>query len=373
MNEQHTITQEQVQANIAFGQALQNAVETHADAMESSYVEAAINGTEESHPLNTPDIQALRTELTPNQQAAKDADTEIADIQTRLDSGLLRTSEVTKAQKEISDWKEVKQHFVGKAQENSDDFRDLVNAEAQHQNVEALDAYDYWTAKPSEKAAEVEVPSETPPEAPEAEAPITLEDELNRAREEAAALYEAGDMDAYTEAVNRVNSIKERLGTSGPEAPEVTTSTDLVPFISGELVLDPPEEKLSRYGRVKEAWLRSLVKAGTAIKSGAEKGKEFISRHKVASVVGAIVVAGAVSIVLYQTQKHGGGNHAPTGNIPDWKKPENKEQADKFFNWVNTNSAELKSKQPGITKAQIDSRLMDGWNNWFAHLNETAS
>jgi hypothetical protein len=145
MNEQPSvITPEQVEANMRFGQVLQETAQKHAAGLEESYVDAARQGDEAEHPLNTEAVTKSRQEIEPYKQLASESAEQISKREDMLNSGLLQKGEAKTTKDEIADLKIVKKSLNKQARRKASDFRDTLSREATQQTDDALDTYQYW-------------------------------------------------------------------------------------------------------------------------------------------------------------------------------------------------------------------------------------
>ena len=137
-----------------YGEAMQLAAVDAASNLETSYVDAVVAGTEADHQLHTPDVQALRADQSANSIAADGAAAEVARLEARIGSGLLRSEEAKAARADLKDWKRIQRDY---SEMHADDLRDLIGAEAEHQvnqRMDEIDPFDFYGTDEQKKNLE---------------------------------------------------------------------------------------------------------------------------------------------------------------------------------------------------------------------------
>ncbi|HSX47092.1 MAG TPA: protein phosphatase 2C domain-containing protein, partial [Patescibacteria group bacterium] len=128
------------QLNEEYGEALRQSVDEQAEQLERGYIDAVTQGSDETHPLHTDNVQALRGEVESDEslRAASEAQAEINRIENELSNPVLRASEKRDLQHQLDEWKQLKSSYDTAHQQTVEDFRDLLGAEAYHAAVDTV-------------------------------------------------------------------------------------------------------------------------------------------------------------------------------------------------------------------------------------------
>lgn len=319
----------QLEAYKQMSDVMQTAIENHASSMEQSYVNAAIEGNEQSHPLHVEDTLRNRQSLIADRVAVVDAGEEIARLQAKLDSGLLRSSEVDAINAEIDEWKSTQDSYKTRDQENTDVFRDLLNAEAHSQTDEDLNSRteEFWGGVNSD-ADVVGTSSNSVDTEDDPVKLITREDienELQASIERAKKAEQEDNQEEYEAAIRDIQSLMQALdqnstpGNEGnqkstlfdqdlePEEEQINSTEAPASNLHPAVINSVPTRKKGRLKSLRDRIgliIRGDVNNGTA-RDRKSEDSEKNQRRGLRRVVGAAAVIAAGAAVYWAGSKVG--------------------------------------------------------------------